>query len=315
MKESAIELSNAELSESSMTKINVRPFVKWLGGKHRLINALAARIPNKFKETGIIDSYVEPFIGGGAFFIYLKQNFNIKHSYILDYNKDLILTYNVIKYNVEKLIDELQKLKSKYLSMPNELKEKMYYAIRNEYNRMEINYNPHKTDSVLRATYFIFLNRTSFNGEYRVNSQGQFNCSFGKHYKPTIFSKENLYALNQLLSNTEILYGDFELSREFIKSETFVYFDPPYIPLSKTANFTSYTNKNFTFNDQLRLRDFFKEMNNKGAFLLLSNSDVPLVYELYSDFIIETVQIQRLISSKKETRGTFNEVLVRNYTF
>ncbi len=298
-----------------MGSLRVKPAIMWAGGKQRLIDALAARIPKNFKETGVIDSYVEPFIGGGAFFLYLKQNFKINKSYILDYNKDLILFYNVIKFNVEKLVEELQKIKSKYLSTPRELRKQMFYEIRNEYNQMEVSYDPHKSDSVLRVAYFIFLNRTCYNGKHIVNGQGKFNGSFGHPYDYPIFSKENLYALSNLLSDTEIFCDDFERSREFIKPNTFVYLDPPYIPINKTKTVTPYTSKPFKLDDHFRLNNFFKEMNNVGAYLLLSNSDVPLVYELYSDFIIETVQIKRLLCAKTEARGTVNEVLVRNYTF
>ncbi|GAB6188951.1 DNA adenine methylase [Marinitoga arctica] len=293
-------------------QITAKPFLKWAGGKTQIIPEIEKRLPKKLKSSGGM-KYVEPFVGSGAVLFYLLSNYNITEAYIFDANIELINLYNIIKSNVDELIDLLHIFESLYKEKSDEERKKFYYHQREEFNNL-------KNNPLKKAALFIFLNRTCYNGLYRVNSKGEFNVPFGKYKNPKICDEKNLRNVSFALQNVSIYYGDFELSNKFIDEKTFVYLDPPYRPLSSTANFTSYSKNNFDDNDQLRLKIFYDKITEKGAKALLSNSDPKNMNindnffdELYKDYIIERVRAKRMINSKSQKRGTITELLIRNY--
>ncbi|KHO61022.1 modification methylase [Thermoanaerobacter sp. YS13] len=301
---------------------NAKPFLKWAGGKTQLLDELYKRLPSSLIQSGEIERYVEPFVGGGAFFFFLKRNFKIKESFLIDINKELIIGYKVIQNNVNELIHELSSMEEKYLKLSEEQRKDFYYNIRDEYNRQKDNFDyvNYNLDWVKRAAYLIFLNKTCFNGLYRLNKKGEFNVPFGKYKNPTICDADNLIEVSKALENTEIICADFEESKKYIHKNTLVYLDPPYRPLNNTSNFTSYNEDGFDDDDQRRLAQFFKEMDKRGAYLILSNSDPKnedvddnFFDELYAGFIIERVKAKRYINSNGDKRGDINELIIRNY--
>lgn len=254
---------------------NAKPFLKWAGGKTQLLEQIRRNLPDEL-QNGKITRYVEPFVGGGAVFFYLSQMFSdLKDFVIADVNYELILLYKVIQNEIEKLILELQTISNTYLPLDNKRREEYFYDIRDTFNNnlSSIDFMQFHENWVLRAAQIIFLNRTCFNGLFRVNSKGKFNVPFGKYDNPTILDERNLKAASSLLKNTNIILGDFSSIEHYVDDSTFVYFDPPYRPISKTASFNSYAKNVFNDQDQLRLADFYRKLDKKGAKLLLSNSD------------------------------------------
>ena len=297
-------------------KEKVRPFVKWAGGKGSLIPQITKYYPDDLK-TGVIDKYVEPFVGGGAVLIDILQKYDVKEAYAYDTNKDLINAYNVIKTDVNSLINKLKKYEDEYISLEMEDRKKYYYDVRSEYNSSEI--KDGKT-SLKRAAEFIFLNRTCFNGLYRVNQSGAFNVPMGKYKNPTICDEENLEALSKLIKNVEFICGDYQTTEEIVDKNTFVYFDPPYRPLSVTSGFTSYTKDDFDDEDQKQLASYFRTLDTKDAKLMLSNSNPKNVNEedtffdeIYSGFNINELQANRMINANANKRGKISELLIINY--
>lgn len=297
-------------------KEKVRPFVKWAGGKGSLIPQITKYYPEDLK-TGVIDKYVEPFVGGGAVLIDILQKYDVKEAYAYDTNKDLINAYNVIKTDVNSLINKLKKYEDEYISLEMEDRKKYYYDVRSEYNSSEI--KDGKT-SLKRAAEFIFLNRTCFNGLYRVNQSGDFNVPMGKYKNPTICDEENLEALSKLIKNVEFICGDYQTTEEIVDKNTFVYFDPPYRPLSVTSGFTSYTKDDFDDEDQKQLASYFRTLDTKDAKLMLSNSNPKNVNEedtffddIYSGFNINELQANRMINANANKRGKISELLIINY--
>ena len=272
----------------------VKPFVKWAGGKGSLISQLKNFYPFEIDNIKI-DKYVEPFVGGGAVLINILQKYDIKEVYAFDINMDLINCYNVIKSNVEELIEELEKKENSFLVLENKEREEYFYKIREEYN----SYNLSENDiNVKRASEFIFLNRTCFNGLYRVNKNGKFNVPCGKYKNPTICDSNNLRNLSYLIRNVNFQYGDYKKSEKYIDSNTFVYFDPPYRPLSNTSGFTSYTKEDFNDENQKELAKYYKLLDEKDAKLMLSNSnpkntnkDDNFFEEIYKGFYINEIQL------------------------
>ena len=247
-----------------------KPFLKWAGGKTQLIKQINKFLPKQL-SSGSIKRYVEPFIGGGALFFLLASNYPIKEIFISDVNVDLVLTYKTIQHNVDGLIELLLDVEKKYLSLNLNQRSDYFYKVRSQFNSRKdridlINYNEEWLE---RTAQVIFLNKTCFNGLFRVNSKGEFNVPIGKYKKPSLCNPENLKSVAQILQRTEILQGDFTKCESFIDSDTFVYFDPPYRPISNTSNFTSYSHQTFDDSEQLRLRNFFKTLDKKGALLLL----------------------------------------------
>lgn len=292
-----------------------KPFLKWAGGKGQLISDIDQRLPDKLKK-GKIKKYIEPFIGGGAVFFHVAQNYEgIEHFYLNDANKDLANSYLIIKNKVEELISALQKLQTSYLARSEVDRSIFYYEIRDKYNDRS-----NRKPSVQKTAHLLFLNRTCFNGLYRVNRKGEFNVPFGKYKNPAICNPTNLRRVSDLLQNAVITCGDFENCLKVIDKKSFVYFDPPYRPISKTASFTSYAQDDFSENDQIRLVEFCKKIHKKGGKFLLSNSDPKnedpkdhFFEDHYSDFTIERVKASRAINCKGEKRGQINEIIARNY--
>lgn len=294
----------------------VKPFVKWAGGKGSLISQLKNFYPFEIDNIKI-DKYVEPFVGGGAVLINVLQKYDIKEVYAFDINMDLINCYNVIKSNVEELIEELEKKENSFLVLENKEREEYFYKIREEYN----SYNLSENDiNVKRASEFIFLNRTCFNGLYRVNKNGKFNVPCGKYKNPTICDSNNLRNLSYLIRNVNFKYGDYKKSEKYIDSNTFVYFDPPYRPLSNTSGFTSYTKEDFNDENQKELAKYYKLLDEKDAKLMLSNSnpkntnkDDNFFEEIYKGFYINEISAKRMINANTKGRGEISELLITNY--
>lgn len=266
------------------------PFVKWVGGKRQILAELIQNMPSTYNR------YFEPFIGGGALFFELQP----KNAYISDINEELINVYKVIKDYVNELITDLSK---------HSISKDYFLKIRN-LDRFE---NYKNLPSIEKASRFIYLNRTCFNGMYRVNSKGQFNVPFGKYKNPRIVDANNLLNCSQLLRNTEICCDDFSKIVDIAKSGDFVYFDPPYAPLSETSSFTSYTKSGFDENMQRTLRDTCDLINSRGVKFMLSNSDTQLINNLYKKYKIIKVYASRAINSDASKRGKITEVLVKNF--
>lgn len=293
----------------------VKPFVKWAGGKNSLIPQITKYYPFELKD-GSIETYIEPFVGGGAVLINILQNYEIKQAYAFDINKDLINCYNVIKEDVEDLILELKQKEEKFIDLDEEKRQKYFYEIREKYNSNSIG----DEIDIDRASEFIFLNRTCFNGLYRVNKQGKFNVPCGKYKNPTICDDDNLRELSNLIKNVTFKYGDYKESMKFVTENSFVYFDPPYRPLTVTSGFTSYTNEGFNDDNQKELAVYYKKLNEKNAKLMLSNSNPKNVNkednffeEIYKGFNINEVSARRMINSNAKGRGEISELLITNY--
>ena len=293
----------------------VKPFVKWAGGKNSLIPQITKYYPFELKN-GFIERYIEPFVGGGAVLIDILQKYEIKEAYAFDINIDLINCYNVIKNNVEELINELDKKEKNFIALNDEERQNYFYDIRAEYNSYKLN---DKLD-VKRASEFIFLNRTCFNGLYRVNKDGKFNVPCGKYKNPTICDYNNLRNLSELIKNVIFEYGDYRKSEKYVNNNTFVYFDPPYRPLSVTSGFTSYTKEDFNDDNQKELAQYYNKLSLKNAKLMLSNSNPKNVNEndnffedIYKGFYINEVSAKRMINSNAKGRGEISELLITNY--
>lgn len=294
----------------------IRPFVKWAGGKGSLIPQLNNFYPYELKN-GIIERYIEPFVGGGAVLIDILQKYDIQEVYAFDINIDLINSYNVIKNNVEELINNLKQMETEYLQLEQKERKNYFYNIRDEYNNYELKENE---QNVQRATQFIYLNRTCFNGLYRVNKNGKFNVPVGSYKNPTICDEENLRQLSQLIQNVQFQYGDYSRSMEYVTENTFVYFDPPYRPLNVTSGFTSYTKEDFNDDNQRELATFYRELNGQNAKLMLSNSNPKNINvednffdNIYQGFNINEIQASRMINANSNGRGKISEILVTNY--
>ena len=294
----------------------IRPFVKWAGGKGSLISQLNKFYPYELKD-GIIKRYIEPFVGGGAVLIDILQKYNVQEAYAFDINKDLINSYNVIKNNVNELVIILKEMETEYLKLEKEERKEYFYNIRDLYNDYELKENE---QNVQRAAQFIFLNRTCFNGLYRVNKKGKFNVPIGNYKNPTICDEQNLKNLSNLIKNVQFKYGDYRDSKKFVTKDTFVYFDPPYRPLNITSGFTSYTKEDFNDDDQKELAEFYKTLDKLDAKLMLSNSNPKNINKednffdnIYNGFNINEIYANRMINSKADGRGKISEIVVTNY--
>lgn len=301
---------------------NAKPFLKWAGGKTQLLNELSDRLPQKIIKSGVIYKYIEPFVGGGALFFYLKRKFRIKESLLLDINRELIIGYKVIQNNHRNLIKLLAQYQNMYLKMSEDERKKFYYSTRKLYNKQisEFDYENYNEKWVKRAAQLIFLNKTCFNGLFRQNSKGEFNVPYGKYKNPKICDEQNIIEVNKALVDTKIICGDFLSAELYIDKNSFVYLDPPYRPINSTSSFTCYSKEGFSDSDQKRLADFYKRNCRKGSYLMLSNSD-PKNYDenddffdvLYTGFNIERVSAKRSINSDGKNRGEINELIIRNY--
>lgn len=266
------------------------PIVKWVGGKRQLMFKLLENMPKSYNR------YFEPFIGGGALFFELQP----EKAYISDMNEELINLYSVVKNNVYELIDELKKHK---------ISKEYFMNIRNIDRTKEYK----KWSAIQKASRFIYLNRTCFNGMYRVNSKGEFNVPFGNYKNPRIIDENNLINCSNLLQKTEIKNADFSEILNCVQSGDFVYFDPPYVPLNETSSFTSYTKDGFDIDMQFKLREVCNELDSMGVKFMLSNSDTKFVNEVYENYNIKKVFASRQINANPNGRGKITEVLVKNY--
>ncbi len=288
-----------------------KPFVKWVGGKSQLLKKIKQKYPQH------IEKYCEPFVGGGAVLFDILQNFHPREVLINDINKELINTYFQVKNNCEDLILQLENIQTAYLNLIQEERKIFFYEKRNRYNELKVNGDD--VENLEKASLFIFLNKTCFNGLYRVNSKGLFNVPFNNARTPLICDEENLRACNQLLQNVTLKTGDYKDCENFIDEQTFVYIDPPYRPLTQTSAFTSYSENQFSDKEQIELAKFIEKISEKGALILASNSDPKNINkednffdDLYSNFEIERVSASRMINSNSEKRGAVKEILISN---
>ena len=274
-----------------------KPFVKWAGGKRQLIPILNKNLPKTF------GTYYEPFLGGGALLFHVLSERQNQECNISDLNSDLVFTYTVIRDRLEDLIISLKK-HAKYYQKDS---KSYYYSVRES----------HPRSTIEKASRLLFLNRTCFNGLYRVNSKGKFNVPLGRYTNPNIVNEDNLRSVSKILnlSPVKIQCRDFESVLEDVKKDDFVYFDPPYQPVSETANFTSYTNKDFAYEDLTRLFMLCKKLNEIGCKILLSNSYSNIVYEMFSDksWNITKIKANRAINSNSKNRTGHHELLIKNY--
>lgn len=298
---------------SSMTK--VKPFLKWAGGKSQLLDDIARVFPNDLVDKNF--TYVEPFVGSGAVLFWVLNTFadRVERVVINDVNADLINTYQMIKDQPQHLIECLKNYQDKFIQLDHKEAQKEYY-----YEQRAL-YNSRQSESLIQAALFIFLNRTCFNGLYRVNRKNEFNVPMGDYKKPLICDAENLLNVSKALQYVEILCGDYQQVLPLVEgNKTWFYFDPPYRPLSETSSFNAYAKDTFDDEAQIRLASFCKKLDEMGYYWVLSNSDPKNIDEndhffdaLYSDFHIQRVLAKRAINAKADKRGQLNELLIRNY--
>lgn len=290
----------------------VKPFIKWAGGKSQLLNDIRAKYPKE------INYYCEPFVGGGAVLLDVLANYHPEKVLINDINSELVNTYRQVQNNVEALIEQIFAMQTEFWAADTDSRKEIYVQNRQRFNDLKV-FNDDNT-SLKKASLFIFLNKTCFNGLYRVNSKGLFNVPIGSYKKPPICDESNMRYISKLLDGVQIKCGDYEKCKDFINEDTFVYIDPPYRPLTATASFTSYSENQFGDNEQLALGKFVDEITSKGAKVVASNSDPKNVDEndrffdnLYSSYSIERVLAKRMINSNGNSRGSISELLICNY--
>lgn len=278
------------VEESKTNIIIAKPFIKWAGGKRQLIKELIKLLPANYNR------YFEPFIGGGALFFAIQP----KNAYISDINPELINLYNVVKNDVDLLINDLIKYKNT---------EDYFYKIRN----LDRKPSYKKFNVIKKASRFIYLNKTCYNGLYRTNSKGYFNVPFGSYKNPNIIDKQNLKACSELLKKTEIVSSHFLAIENEIKTGDFVYFDPPYIPINKTSSFTKYYKDDFDIGEQIKLKELCDRLTKKNIYFMLSNSYSKQILKLYEQYNIKKIKATRAINCKADKRGAINELIITNY--
>ena len=290
--------------------MKAKPFVKWVGGKTQLIDQLEALLPADFDQWENV-TYIEPFVGGGAMLFYMLQTHsNIKSAVINDINPDLTTCYKVVKESPSELVQSLKKIQKEYYALESEEARKQFYL------QMRDEFNTKALDDIRNTTLFFFLNRTCFNGLYRVNKAGLFNVPFGKYETPTICDANTIYADSELLQNVEILTGDYQQTLVHAKGNTLFYFDPPYRPLNSTSSFNDYNKEAFNDIAQKRLKEFCDQVERAGYKFMLSNSDCKDMFfdDLYLRYTIARVWASRSVNANPKKRGKLQEILVRNYS-
>lgn len=296
-----------------MADTKAKPFLKWAGGKTQLISAIEKALPQRIREQKFV--YAEPFVGSGAMLFWMLNHFpNLERAVINDINADLVNTYQIIASKPKELISILEILQNEFHNLDeNEEEKKIYY-----YHKREL-YNSKKEGKTGHAALFIFLNRTCFNGLYRVNRKNNFNVPMGSYKKPCICDMQNILAVSKGLQKVTILEGDFEQTLNYADKNSLFYLDPPYKPLNRTSNFNSYAQGEFGDKEQIRLKNFCSLLDYKGHTWILSNSDLKannmnnnFFDDLYSDFAISRVDARRNINSVAEKRGTLKELLITN---
>jgi DNA adenine methylase len=300
---------------------DLKPFLKWAGGKRQLLPKLRELYPIQLKNKSIKNFY-EPFLGSAAVFFDISRNFDINSAHLYDINEELILIYKVVQNEVYKLIDKLDSYDKNFKKLDKSKRREYFYEQRQDFNlqRFNIDFNKYSERWINRAVQAIFLNKTCFNGLFRFNSKGDFNTPAGDYENPKILDAENLLAVNQALDIAEIKKADFTEIIKDLKSNSFVYLDPPYRPISKTSSFTSYSKGNFTDKDQIKLSQVFYLLDNLGSKVMLSNSDPKNIDpsdnffdEIYNNFNIYRIPARRTINSDSSKRGAINEIVVTNY--
>ena len=306
---------SAKIVYSDFMQSIAHPFVKWAGGKTQLLPEIRKHYPQQIKK------YCEPFVGGGAVLFDVLQRCQPEEVLINDINAELINTYLQIKNNCEVLIKKLSEFQQKYKVSAMEENKTFFLENRKRFNELKLHSSTaeNESENLEKAALFIFLNKTCFNGLYRVNKKGEFNVPFNNAKNPLICDSENLKLCSKLLQNVQMTVGDYSSCQTFIHEETFVYFDPPYRPLTQTAAFTSYSENQFSDKEQIELGNFINDISAKGAKILASNSDPKNVNaednffdDLYSNFEIERVSASRMINSNSKKRGAVSELLVMN---
>jgi DNA adenine methylase len=293
-----------------------KPFLKWAGGKRQLISEIESRLPPKISE---MSTYVEPFIGGGALLFHMLENYDFKEIHISDINLELVLCYRQLQSSVEDVISSLEKLIDNFPD-ETEARSDFFYNIRELWNSNLDIESMNDDEKSERVAQMIFLNKTCFNGLFRLNRSGKFNVPTGRYKKPSFPSSEALKEVSVALQSVTIHHGSYEECLKWVDGNSFVYFDPPYRPLSKTSSFVSYSKGDFNDENQAGLASFVEVLDSKKVKFLLSNSDpkntIPdddFFDVLYSDFKIDRVFASRSINSNPEKRGKISELLIRNY--
>ena len=292
----------------------VKPFLKWAGGKSHILDEIRSKYPSGLGTT--IKKYAEPFVGGGAVLFDVISRYKMEEVYISDINRELIQTYKTIRDNLAELVALLKDLETRYLSANEDVRKEIYYASRERFNVLK----SVGDESFEIASLFIFINRTCFNGLYRVNSHGAFNVPQGSYKNPTICDERNLIAVSEKLQGVTIVCADYKKTHSFIDDNTFAYFDPPYRPLTVTASFTSYAENGFGDKEQTELASFINEISKCGASIVASNSDPKNTDEnddffdrLYAQYIITRINASRAINSVGSSRGgKVSELLIAN---
>ena len=293
-----------------MIRKSAKPFLKWAGGKTQLISEIEQNLPNSTFNT-----YIEPFVGSGAVLFWVLGEFTqLEQAVVNDINEDLINTYKSIQSTPKELISVLEILQNEYHSLENTDNKKQEYY----YQKREL-FNNRQQDRVTHSALFIFLNRTCFNGLYRVNRKNEFNVPMGSYKKPTICDHSNILAVSEALQKVELLCGDFEQTVNYTSANTLFYFDPPYKPLNETSSFNSYAKDEFNDDEQIRLKNFCEKLDLLGHNWILSNSDVKgknpndnFFDDLFSDFTIKRVDAKRSINANPQKRGLLKELLITN---
>lgn len=291
-----------------------RPFVKWAGGKAQILSEIRLRYPPELGRS--ITKYAEPFVGGGAVLFDVLNTHAFREVYVSDINRELIAAYSRIQDSVGDVVSVLRTLENEFLPLAEDKRKEYYYDKRSRFNTLKQT----EETNVEIAALFVFLNRTCFNGLYRVNSKGGFNVPVGRYAKPTICDEDNLRAVSRILQGVRIVHGDYREARDFIDAQTLVYFDPPYRPLSLTSSFTSYAQDNFDDRQQAELARFVDEMREKGAAIIASNSDPrntnasdDFFDRLYAKHQIHRITATRMINSDGNGRGKISELLISSY--
>ncbi len=298
-------MSYTLLNTISTPLVKAKPFLKWAGGKSQLLEQFQDYYPAELK-LGKIKKYFEPFLGGGAVFLDIVKKFKINKAYLTDINEELIIAYKVIQRAPETLIEYLKKFSRDYHQLSEEERKEYFYDVRLNYNlnHFQISYKKYSKNWIPRTAQMIFLNKTCFNGLFRVNQKGEFNVPFGKYKNPKILNEQNIISLSNILQIAEINVGDFKSTEHLIDENSFIYFDPPYRPISKTASFTSYAQSGFNDDEQIRLGKYFAKLDReKNARLMLSNSDPTnenpddsFFEELFKGYNINRVFANRMIN-------------------
>lgn len=296
-----------------------RPFLKWVGGKTQILPSIDLNLPLELR-CAEISAYYEPFLGGGSVFFHIAQKYPTKYMVISDNNRDLIWAYETVKRHVELVIERLAAFQNDFWILDNEARSKMYYATRELFNAARHEDTDDVGFRVERTAQLIFLNKTCFNGLYRVNSAGAFNVAFGRYDKPPICDRDNLLACSRVLEKAEIRLCDFGEVLQSVGAKCFIYLDPPYRPISMTANFTSYSPTNFDAMEQQRLAKHCLELDQRESKLMISNSDPKNIdpedqyFETtYPHFRITTLSANRMVNCKTDKRGKISELLITNY--